>query len=315
MPFVPPGARKESIATYVRPGSPVQWEEYFTLAADGCRIVLCVGHPRTGRDPSQSAHLLGSLTPRCDRPRVVIFYFQGNASSLPPRLPALSKVLQRVADTSTLEYVLVAVSYRGYWKSSGRPSQSGIELDADAALGWAEQRFGSSSDDVQFMIWGQSIGAGVAARAVERWLQRAAHRQDRSGSRITQLVLETPFTSMRDMLVAVYPQKWLPYRYLWPFLRNWWDTKRALKELSVTARQAGHSPPAISIVQAGKDELVPEHHAVGLENVSRQAGLEVKRLVVNGALHTETMFRSEGIDILTSCLQSSERVSQTKGEQ
>src|SRR5437667_2012901 len=138
-----------------------------------------------------------------------------NTSSTPPRLPYLSAVLRPLRPSSKIQkdphrYTIVAVSYRGYWRSHGTPSQKGIEMDAIAALNWVRRRYYQDSN-LGMILWGQSIGAGVAA---------AAGASYQSKEYIRSLILETPFTSIRDMLVALYPQRWLPYRYLWPFLWN-----------------------------------------------------------------------------------------------
>ena len=96
-----------------------------------------------------------------------------NASSLPPRLPYLSQVLKQIdalereAGRSSL-YAVVAVSYRSFWTSRGRPSQRGIELDAEAALQWIGTTFGVPSPKSKLLLWGQSIGAGVATHAAAR---------------------------------------------------------------------------------------------------------------------------------------------------
>jgi alpha-beta hydrolase superfamily lysophospholipase len=68
---------------------------------------------------------------------------------------------------------------------------------------------------IPFTLWGQSIGAGVATALL-------AHHSDemKSEKAIEGLILETLFLSVKSMLVALYPQRWLPYRYLWPLLRN-----------------------------------------------------------------------------------------------
>lgn len=52
--------------------------------------------------------------------------------------------------------------------------------------------------------------------------------------------------------------------------------------------------PKILILQVGKDELVPGVHGVELENVCRERGLDVRRVEVKGALHTEAMGRERG---------------------
>ncbi len=217
-----------------------------------------------------------------------------NASSLPPRLPSLSNVLKTLNQRSAspdlrTQYTIVALSYRGFWTSRGRASQRGIEQDASAALSWVQENYSDPSHDVRLILWGQSIGAGVAAGAAATFLQRRsspAHHLNICG-----LILETPFVSIRNMLVALYPQKWLPYRYLWPFLRNWWDSEAALRTI---AEKKGQADVPVLIVAAGRDEVVPPQQADQLEELGKELGLRVRRENVAGALHTEAMAKREG---------------------
>ncbi len=117
---------------------------------------------------------------------------------------------------------------------------------------------------------------------------------------LSGLILETPFTSVRDMLVALYPQKWLPYRYLWPFLWNWWDSREALRDVG---RSKDGKRIKILILQAGKDELVPMEHGLELEDICRGNGVEVQRKEVAGALHTDVMTKAQGRSAVVSFLE------------
>lgn len=78
-------------------------------------------------------------------------------------------------------------------------------------------------------------------------------------------------------------------RYLWPFLRNFWDSERALAQL------ANHTiQPRILLLAAGKDEVVPASEADYLHEVCRRAGLKVQRKDVLGALHNEASSKFDG---------------------
>lgn len=188
-----------------------------------------------------------------------------------------------------MRYTTVALSYRGFWSSQGRPSQRGIEQDAAAVLKWTLDTYASRSEDVKVVLWGQSIGAGVATTAAARYSGPRGHRGSRQA--ISGLILETPFTSVKDMLTTLYPQKWLPYRYLWPFLRNWWDSREALDSLGQSRCKES---VRVLILQAGKDELVPTEHGAELEDICKQNGIEVQRQEIAGALHTEVMAKAQG---------------------
>lgn len=210
MPYMPPFARSETVENYVQTCHPVRWKEEIIRSLDGTKIALVVGSiPEAG---AWTRNEIGT-----ESTEVVICYFQGNGSSPPPRLPSLSHVLRLLhnhgedaLNTERTRYTIVALSYRGYWKSSGRATQRGIELDAQALLQWVAQTYSTSVDarKLRLVLWGQSIGAGVASTATATHLSGTLHPR----LPISCLILETPFTDVKSMLFALYPQKWLPYR-------------------------------------------------------------------------------------------------------
>jgi len=163
-------------------------------------------------------------------------------------------------------------------------------MDAAAALRWIKN--GSvplgKDDEIPIIIWGQSIGAGVATSL-------AAQNQLFSGGlSLKSLILETPFISIRAMLETLYPQKWLPYKHLWPFLRNHLDSHQALGLMSERYIAAKTMTPDVLILEAGKDELVPKEHGATLEARCKELGVSVRRQTVDNSLHTEAMVRPGG---------------------
>ena len=218
-----------------------------------------------------------------------------NVASLPPRLPCLSEILKGLGQTldtagSSARFTIVALSYRGFWKSSGRASQKGLELDAAAVLGWVSQTYMNQNDDVRLVLWGQSVGAGIAMIEAARYENASgSYAATQDSPRIAGVLLETPFVSIREMLVTLYPQKWLPYRYLWPFLWNHWDARIAFQQFSKAQRL-----PRILILQAEKDELVPFEHGLELHKIAKGLGMDVERKIIQGALHAEVSSKSVG---------------------
>ncbi|KAH8813256.1 alpha/beta superfamily hydrolase-like protein [Xylogone sp. PMI_703] len=294
MPGLPPNARREQIEDYKHQCSGILWREENTIAADGTRLSLCATTHVSMRTPTLIKHL-------------------GNASSIPPRLPFISPVLRILQEKAvnhkrSISYTFVCCSYRGYWKSDGRPSEKGLAKDAEAAMGWIQEhnrRLGHHSRSgrvedrpIALVLWGQSIGAGVATGL-------AAQSSVVAGKfSLKALILETPFISVRTMLETLYPQKWLPYRYLWPFLWNHLDSWTALGRLGERSRTADTEPPRILILEAGKDELVPQSHGQMLDQRCRDVGLPVKKVVVRGALHTEAIVRREGQRAVADMIES-----------
>ncbi|CAI7670073.1 unnamed protein product [Penicillium pancosmium] len=273
--WLPPFSRSDKIEDYLPECKPVQWEEKRIQSLDGTNLAVC-----EGQISAQKAH---STIESKRKKSVVICYFQGNGGSTPLRLPLLSQVLRTLAHKSKFadsnvepDYTIVALSYRGYWTSSGRATQSGIERDAQAFLNWVSASYTSSDTDLQIVLWGHSLGSAVASSVLSKFLttqgtMQAAH--NKALPPISGLIMEAPISSIKDMLISLYPQKWLPYRYLWPFSWNTWCTGTALENLGawkaqnakeVQTNESAHltrsqSPavPPILIISAENDEVIP----------------------------------------------------------
>lgn len=138
-----------------------QAEELELATEDGERVIVWHVPPREGKP--------------------VILYFHGNGGSL--RLRA-ARFRALTADGTGL----LALSYRGYGGSSGRPTESGLISDARAVRAFATSRHPPQ----RLVLWGESLGGGVA-------IALAAEHP------VGALVLEAPFTSAADVAAAVYP--------------------------------------------------------------------------------------------------------------
>ncbi|UKZ75879.1 hypothetical protein TrVFT333_003575 [Trichoderma virens FT-333] len=279
-PFLPPNARSMTISEFSRQCGGVEWREDRIKSLDGTEIALCISEISCGDERGGS--------PNRPKTPVYILYFQGNASSLPPRLPDISGILRLLkAETKGhVHYTIICLSYRGYWTSHDRPSEKGINLDSEAALRWVSklhhERYKETQAAPVTILWGQSIGCGLATNL-------AAKTQDAANLPINALVLETPFTNTRAMLTALYPQKWLPYRHLWPFLRNHLDSWANMELIAAKATK-----PGVYIVEAGKDELVPSDHGDILYQRCQDVQLFAELHTVRGALHNDVMVRKQG---------------------
>jgi fermentation-respiration switch protein FrsA (DUF1100 family) len=119
------------------------------------------------------------LPPRGDRP--VVLYLHGNGGNLSYRAERFRTL---TADGTGL----VAIDYRGFGGSSGRPSEAGLHTDAETAYAFAATRYPAS----RLVAWGESLGTGVAVALV-------AERP------VAGLVLEAPFTSTVDLAAQRYP--------------------------------------------------------------------------------------------------------------
>lgn len=118
----------------------------------------------------------------------VVIYFQGNAGALDLRAGRFKWL---TADGIGL----LAVSYRGYGGSTGKPSEAGLIRDALAAYAFAIERYPAK----RIVLWGESLGTGVAVALA------ADHK-------IGGIILDAPFTSTVDVGAAAYP--FVPVRWL-----------------------------------------------------------------------------------------------------
>jgi pimeloyl-ACP methyl ester carboxylesterase len=322
--WLPPFTRSDAISDYEAECRPVRWEEKQIRSLDGTKLAVCEGHiPVTHKDDGAlKTKDQGKLTPKRKK-SVVICYFQGNGGSTPMRLPLLSHVLRAITETSqstsspisepqVSQYTIAALSYRGYWTSSGRATQPGIEMDAQAFLNWVSETYASPETDLEIVIWGHSLGAAVASSALSTYISRQHDGQtSNTGSNrplapITRIILEAPTSSIKDMLISLYPQKWLPYRYLWPFSWNTWDIKAKMKQMSTWRDQVGsqipnsgatptpRSLPPIFLLSAEKDEVIPSYVPDQLEQHAKSLGLQMERKDVLGAMHIEAPLKLDG---------------------
>ena len=120
--------------------------------------------------------------------KTVVLYFQGNAGALDLRVGRFRWLVEDGTG-------LVALGYRGYSGSSGKPSEQGLIRDAVTAYEFAAARYGPA----RIVLWGESLGTAVAIALA-------------AGHTVAGVILDAPFTSAADVAAAVYP--FVPVRWL-----------------------------------------------------------------------------------------------------
>lgn len=106
----------------------------------------------------------------------LIVYFHGNAGNIYHRIPGLLQL-------HNIGVNVIGVSYRGYGKSDGEPSEDGVYLDGEAVLLYAVEQLGFSKKNI--IIIGRSIGTAVAINTAQN-------------TKLGALILVTPFTSGKE---------------------------------------------------------------------------------------------------------------------
>jgi pimeloyl-ACP methyl ester carboxylesterase len=144
----------------------------------------------------QPAHVATPLVPVEGRVGVVashralpgaqaVVYFGGNGEDVTQAFAPLAQAFP--------QHALYLLHYRGYGRSSGKPTEADIADDALALFDQVHRQH------PQVTVIGRSLGSGVATRLASR---RPAAR----------LVLVTPYDSIEDIAAArfrVFPVRWL----------------------------------------------------------------------------------------------------------
>lgn len=82
-----------------------------------------------------------------------LIYFHGNAGNISHRIPTLQTL-------NKLGLNVLGISYRGYGKSEGQPSEKGIYLDGRAAYNHVTKTLKVKPENV--IVFGRSLGSAVA---------------------------------------------------------------------------------------------------------------------------------------------------------
>lgn len=96
------------------------------------------------------------------------------------------------------------------------------------------------------------------------------------------LILENPFASIPKMVKALYPQRWLPYHYLTPFVRDTWDAVHAASSASQGSLLWKLSKDML-VLLSEKDELVPNWMGMSILDAVKSKGRS--SVVIRDALH------------------------------
>ena len=125
-----------------------------------------------------------------------ILFCHGNAGDLGSRVDAMRTL-------HDLGFNIFFFDYRGYGHSTGSPTEGGTYQDARAAWAYLVKERGAPAE--KLVIYGRSLGGAVAVRLA-------------SEVGVVALVLESTFSSARDMAAGMFPL--LPSRLLCRYRYN-----------------------------------------------------------------------------------------------
>ncbi len=182
------------------------------------------------------------------RARWVTLVSHGNAGNISHRLDR-ALLLQARLRSSVFLY-----DYRGYGASEGSPDEAGTYRDARAAYRYLVEEKQVKADEL--VLFGESLGSAVS---LELALAHPA----------AALVLEAPFTSVRDLARTTI------FAPLAPFVRTRYESLARIPRLRMP----------LLVVQGDRDEIVPPVQGRRLFD----AAPEPKRyFAIRGAGHNDT---------------------------
>lgn len=224
---------RELTATPADIGLP--WEEVAITTADG-------------------VDLHGWFLPSPQTSQRTLVFFHGNAGNISHRLETLEIFHE-------LGLATLIIDYRGYGRSAGNPSETGLYRDAEAA--WEYLVSTRQVPPGQLIVFGRSLGAAVAAHlAVAR--------------PVGALILESAFTSVPDLAADLYPI--FPVRLL---ARIRYPTRALVQQVDVP----------VLVVHSPDDEIIPFQHGEAVF----EAAPEPKQLLRIGGDHNSGFLRSRSV--------------------
>jgi len=162
-------------------------------------------------------------------------------------------------DLAALGYTVLLLEYRGYGANPGKPTETGIILDAQAAVQFLHDK-GFPSNRLIFA--GESLGTGVAVRL--------ATIDQPAG-----VLLRSPYTSMVDMAKALYP--FLPANLV---LKDRYETMSYLPQVTAP----------LMVLAGSADELVPLSQSTAVADAAPNL---FRFVVVPGATHNDPIWGGE----------------------
>lgn len=198
---------------------------------------------------AENIELNGWFIP-CRDAQYTILFCHGNAGNISHRI-------EKLKFFNELGCHVFIFDYEGYGKSRGAPSEANLYRDARAAYEYLLSR-GIAQD--QIIGYGESIGGAVIVDLASRQTMKA-------------MILDSTFTSSKDMIRYVYP--FLPY---WIFSSRF-DSEAKIRNIEI---------PKL-IIHSQDDEIVPFRLGRKLYEVSAQPKEFLK---IHGG-HNSNFFESE----------------------
>jgi uncharacterized protein len=224
------------------------------------------GEGRVDYEAADGQRLYGFLVGDASSAPGLLIAFHGNADLAVRQLPWAREVHARTG------WAVLLAEYRGYGGLDGRPTAAGVQLDARAAYDAGVTTLGA--DPTRIALYAHSVGTPIA---VELAAELAAEQVEDAIAPVHALLLESPFTSARDMARRVGPHGALLFRG--GLARFRWDTEAQVRAL--------HTP--VAVAHGALDRIVPADMGRRVHAAAARPG---PLLVVSEAGHNDVAWQA-----------------------
>lgn len=143
------------------------------------------------------------------KPKATIIYFHGNGGNI-------SKWVNNIRPLINDGFQVCMLDYRGYGKSSGKPTHLNIAQDAQMFLDTLLKH--NDIKNTKLIVYGASIGSQVAT-----------HLTKNNNDKISALILDGMMTSFTDVALLTSPKEY--HEYIKQFVTSPYSAKEDIKEI------------------------------------------------------------------------------------
>lgn len=198
-------------------------------------------------DTPDGEKLHGYFLLSSEKTKKTMIYLHGNADNVSSWYKSCFTIQKHVPVNALI------IDYRGYGKSTGKPTRKGVIIDAQAMYQYLIQR-GLTSNDIS--IYGMSIGGAIGLELAIR-------------VKVKSIVIQSSISSIQEVAKDFYPV--IPQFIIRNDLFN---SAENIKKITVP----------VFISHGSNDETVPVKHSYKLYE---QANEPKKLLILKGAGHNE----------------------------
>ncbi len=189
---------------------------------------------------------------------ITVLFCHGNGGNL-SFYTELIRLLQQKG------YGVMAIDYRGYGKSTGKPYENGLYNDLRAAVNYLKEN--KNTPEEKIVLWGLSLGGAVVA-------QIASETPSFSG-----VILQSTFTSIRDMANYVLHRIYLGIKsdYDNYFSNMFIENAIMLNQEYKTKDKVSRIKSRLLLAHAIPDNIVPFEMTVKLSDLNPKAEVFISR--------------------------------------